>query len=210
MKLVERGFENTIDVAAGVVLWNHWDHEHLAVVHGNYQDCQLLHETVDAVVQLVSYRVPVFRFLVSHSMGTVVLTRRTGTGGTMKQFNQGLFGVPSVTTIDIIDEGHDRCTVRTTYQFILAGWKELLAPLIYRLMERWNRQIWLEDLPLKLRRQKVLRWGFEDFVGMPERVTDRRNDRAIECRLPVPRPKDSPVNTYRDELEHGQRRLSAP
>ncbi|HEY9787940.1 MAG TPA: hypothetical protein V6D17_21305 [Candidatus Obscuribacterales bacterium] len=200
MKVLERNFENKIDVAAGVVMWNHWDHEHLTVVHKNYTDCKLLHETDDTIVQLVSYRVPIFSFLISHSMGTVVLTKREGNGGTMQQFNLGFLGIPSITTIDIIDDGVDHCTVRTNYKFLLHGWKVLLAPLLYKMMEKWNRQVWLEDLPLKLRRHKVLRAGFQDFIGMPEKVADRHDDRAIECRIPLPRPADSPVNSYFNTL----------
>jgi hypothetical protein len=40
----------------------------------------------------------------------------------------------------------------------------------------------------------MLRHGFRDFVGLPDRVEDRRYDGPLECRLPIPRLPDSPVN----------------
>jgi hypothetical protein len=36
--------------------------------------------------------------------------------------------------------------------------------------------------------------GFRDFVGLPERVADRRYHGPLEYRLPIPRLPDSPVN----------------
>lgn len=196
MKLVERDFENILNVAAAVAWWNHWDHEHLTVVHKNYTDAKLLFEDERMIVQLVSYRVPVFSFLISHSMGTVICTRRDGGGGTFQQFNQGLLGIPSVSTITVEPLDDDRCVIKTNYKFFLHGWTKLLAPVLYRMMAKWNNQVWQEDLPLKLRRQKVLRHGFKDFVGMPDLVEDRKCEGPLDLKMPLPRPQDSPVNEY--------------
>lgn len=201
MKIVERDFENLVDVSAAVVWWNHWDHEHLTVVHKNYTDAKLLHESENVVVQLVSYRLPLFSWITSNSMGTVICNERKDGGGTFQQFNQGLLGIPSVSTIQVEALGDDRCVVRTNYKFFLSGWRKLLAPILYRMMAKWNNQVWLEDLPLKLRRQKMLRHGFVDFVGMPERVEDRKSVGPLELRVPLARPHDSPVNGYLNAMK---------
>ena len=80
------------------------------------------------------------------------------------------------------------------YKFILKGWCQLLAPFLPKMIDKWNLQVWLEDLPLKIRRQKVVRWGFKDFIGLPEKVQDRRFEENIPFELPIKRHKQSPVN----------------
>jgi hypothetical protein len=196
MRIVEREFVQEIDVAADVVIWNYFDHEHLTVVHGGYSDAQVLYEKGDTTMLLVTLRIPLFSFLKSHSLSTMVVEERTETRCRFYDVNMGLFGVPSINSFLIEEVAPDRTRLVTRYKFLLRGWRQLLAPLLYRLLERWNRQIWLEDLPLKLRRHKVLRHGFQDFVGMPDRVEERRFDGRIETRLPVARPADSPLHAF--------------
>ena len=49
-----------------------------------------------------------------------------------------------------------------------------------------------EDLPLKIRRQKVLRNNFKDFYGLPKKMQDREYHEVIEdIKLPVKRPRKS-------------------
>ena len=43
----------------------------------------------------------------------------------------------------------------------------------------------------KIRRQKILDMNFKDFVGLPEKITDRTNNSKKEFKLPIPRPKNS-------------------
>ena len=47
------------------------------------------------------------------------------------------------------------------------------------LIRRWNEKVWQEDLPLKLRRQKVMRNGFVDFSGLPEKIIDRKREGVL-------------------------------
>ena len=68
--------------------------------------------------------------------------------------------------------------------------------IMCRMMATWNERVWLEDLSLKLRRHRVLRWGFRDFVGFPDGVDDRVSDEIFEQRLPVSRPEGCDVDAY--------------
>lgn len=63
---------------------------------------------------------------------------------------------PSITKITIHEDPPDHITHHTAYTFFLRGWRRLLAPLLSPMIARWNARMWEEDLPLKLRRQKML------------------------------------------------------
>jgi hypothetical protein len=77
------------------------------------------------------------------------------------------------------------------YQFDLKGWRIILKPVLKQLIPIWNQRVWDEDLPVKLRRQKVLRHNFKDFVGLPKKIKDRVNDEPINLNLPVRRLENS-------------------
>lgn len=192
MKVIKKEYTKDIGVAAGVARWNYWDLEHLVVVHKNYESSVVLFEDKDMVVHLLTFRIPFF-CLTSNALSCFVQVDDE----TQVHFNQGLFGIPSVSTINIRATGENSCQIRMRYQFFLRGWTKLLAPLMYCMMGRWNERVWLEDLPLKLRRQKVIRAGFRDFVGMPTHVKDRHHHGPIDCKLPVARPAGSPVDMYK-------------
>ena len=61
------------------------------------------------------------------------------------------------------------------------------------MIPKWNEKVWLEDLPVKLRRQKVLEMNFKDFKGLPKKISQRlrSEDDNISFKLPIPRPLNS-------------------
>ena len=63
----------------------------------------------------------------------------------------------------------------------------LIDPIIKYLIPKWNERTWQEDLPLKLRRQKVKRMNFKDFKGLPNKIKDRRFTGPIDFKLPINR-----------------------
>ena len=113
---------------------------------------------------------------------------------TIKAFNVGIFGMPACTTITVREVRKDYCQLTMRYKFVLKGWKRLLEPFLGKMVEKWNEQVWIEDLPIKLRRHKVMRLGFKDFIGLPKDVEQRFFDGEIPFDLPVKRHKESPVN----------------
>ena len=101
------------------------------------------------------------------------------------------FGIPSLSTAKYKDIAKDKCLVEVNYKFKFTGLQILLYPLIKFLIPKWNRRTWLEDLPLKERRQKVLKLNFKDFRGLPDDVDERVYDGEVKFNIPVPRPKSS-------------------
>ncbi len=194
MKIIERTYVREAPFSAAVMMWNHFDHEHLTVVHSGYTEAQILSESPHTVVSVITYKLPVFSFLRARSISTIV---RTGEYS-FQDFKMSLFGVPSIVSIDIEPKGKDMSRYTVKYQFILHGWRKLLAPIMYRMMDIWNERVWNEDLPLKIRRQLALRNGFKDFVGMPAKLADRRNDAPLRVKLPLARPPACPLDVALD------------
>ena len=95
------------------------------------------------------------------------------------------FGIPSLSTAVYKDVGKDKCSVTVNYKFKFTGLQILLYPLIRFLVPRWNLRTWKEDLPLKLRRQKVKRLNFKDFKGLPSKIKDRKFSGPIDFNLPI-------------------------
>ena len=81
----------------------------------------------------------------------------------------------------------NKCLVEVNYKFKFTGLRILLYPLIKFLIPRWNKRTWNEDLPLKLRRQKIKRMNFKDFKGLPKKLKDRKFSGLIDFRLPIKR-----------------------
>ena len=77
------------------------------------------------------------------------------------------------------------------YKFYLNGWKIILKPILKMLIPVWNKKVWVEDLPVKLRRQKVLQMGFKDFHGLPDDIEQRKGHEIKKVKLPIPRPRKS-------------------
>ena len=69
--------------------------------------------------------------------------------------------------------------------------KILLKPLLKKIIPIWNERVWLEDLPIKLRRQKILDLNFKDFKGLPLNIKDRNLNNPIKFKLPITRPRKS-------------------
>jgi hypothetical protein len=190
MKIIEKEFVREIDAAKAVVLWNYWDHEHLFVVHKNYTDARIIYEDQKMAVYLLTFKLPVFSFMKSKSLNVMIQK----TPEIIKVYNVGLFNLLSATTITVKELEKDKTRITMNYKFVLTGWRTLLAPFLNFMIAKWNQQVWDEDLPIKLRRQKALRMGFKDFIGLPKNIQERIFDDDLELILPIARHVDSPVN----------------
>ena len=101
------------------------------------------------------------------------------------------FGIPSLSTATYKDIGKDKCSVSVNYKFQFTGARILLYPLIKFLLPKWNNKTWYEDLPLKLRRQKVKRMNFKDFKGLPNKIEKRKFLGTINFKIPITRLRKS-------------------
>ena len=190
MKLLERNFQKEIDSSLAVVLWNYWDVEHLTVVHDAYSKAEVLYHDKNQHIYNITWKLPILSFLSSSSLAVAIMRSPT----VFQNYQKTWFGIPTIATIRLEETGVDSCRIKMNYKFVLRGWRKILAPFMWRMMESWNEKVWVEDLPLKVRRQKALRWGFRDFVGFPDKVEERVNDRPLTQSLPVPRPPGAEVD----------------
>ncbi len=178
-------FNKEINCSASVAFWNYWDQEHLEHIHDGYEKFKIIYEDKDLIFSVREVVLPLIRLKIT----TPIF---------MKQLDKNnliafgiIFGVLSETKVFINDIGHDKCSIKVTYKFYLNGWQKLLRPLLKYLTKKWFQKVWEEDFVLKTRRQKVLRYNFKDFVGLPKKIKDRTNNDEYILKLPLARPKNS-------------------
>ncbi len=183
-----------VDAAAAAVWWNYWDHEHLIVVHKGYTDAKILYENDKMGALLLTYKLPIFSWMKSQSLNIII----KHTDEVIKAINVGIFGIPIVTTVTVKEDREDHCILDISHKFFLMGWKQILKPMLVIMAPRWNERVWQEDLPLKVRRTKVMRLGFKDFYGLPTDMAERHREGKLEfVRIPLSKLREVSVNAWR-------------
>lgn len=198
MELLEFRFHKEIESGREAVLWNYWDHEHLDVVHKkSFTDIKIFYEDSKMAIMLTTFRLPIFKFIKNTGMSTYVFHEKYK----FSDFQMLLFGIPFCSTITLHEITSSRCKIEMHYRYYLSSWKKwVFKPVLKIMAPKWNQQFWDEDLSLKLRRQKVMESGFKDFNGLPENIKDRFKNFHQKQKIPVPRPKGSPIDNIRIEI----------
>ena len=185
MKILDVTFKRKVNCSANVCLWNHWDQDHINYVHkGFYNETEIFYEDDRVILTYHRLKIPLIPFFNINTidMQTLIDKNTVCTYGFQ-------FGIPSLSTAIYKDIGKDKCSVSVNYKFKFLGLQILLYPLIKFLIRRWNDRTWYEDLPLKLRRQRVKRMNFKDFKGLPDKMKDRKFSGPIDFKLPISRLK---------------------
>ena len=183
MKILSSTFRRKVNCSASVCLWNHWDGDHINYTHkGIYTQSEIFYEDDRVILFFHSLKVPLIPFLKVSTIDMTVLKDKNTVCTYGFQF-----GIPSLSTAKYKDIAKDKCLVEVNYKFKFTGLKILLYPLIKYLIPRWNERTWDEDLPLKLRRQKVKRMNFKDYRGLPNKIKDRKFSGPIDFKLPISR-----------------------
>ena len=185
MKILDLTFKRKVNCSASVCKWNHWDHDHINYTHkGIYERSDIFYEDDRSVLFYHSIKIPFIPFIKISTIDITILKDKNTVCTYGFQF-----GIPSLTTAKYLEISKDKCVVEVNYKFKFNGINILFYPLIKFLIPRWNEQTWKEDLPLKLRRQKVKRIGFKDFNGLPKKKADRNYQGNIDFKLPIMRLK---------------------
>jgi len=150
-----------VPCSADVLLWNYWDGEHLEPIHGGYASAKLLY--MGANFSLFTFRAkPPF---LPFSIPTISLTVQH------KQYLQFTYALQlfllSKTEIRIKPETEYSCLVRVTYSWIIPAYIPFIRSFLRRAVSKWFANVYQEDLPLRVRRQRVINAGFSDYEGMP-------------------------------------------
>ena len=187
MKILDITFKRKVNCSANVCLWNHWDHDHINYVHkGFYNESEIFYEDDRVVLFYHKLKIPLIPFFTVNTLDLTALKNKNTVCTYGFQF-----GVPSLSTATYKDIGKDKCLVNVNYKFKFSGLRILLYPLIKFLLPRWNNRTWHEDLPLKLRRQKVKRMNFKDFKGLPNKIKERKFFGTIDFKIPITRLRKS-------------------
>jgi len=196
-KIIEVNIKRKVNCSKDVAFWNYWDHEHLDVVHKGYKKSDIMYDSKNFLFRIDDIRLPVLSFLTTNKTPIFMVQHDQNTLHTYA----APFGVISLTTIKIKEITKKSCSINMTYKFCLDGWKKILGPFLKIMIPKWNKRVWNEDLPVKLRRQKVVDLNFKDFIGLPNKTSKKKNKRNYELFLPLPRPK----NSTRDQHPFGKK-----
>ena len=175
----------TINVSKNVALWNTWDHEHLTFVHQQFGKSVILYEDSNVVFIKTRVQIPYTPFF----MNTIHTLTRLKNDNVLV-IDSVPFGIITKLKMEYIELGKSKTLLNNYYElhlpFIFYPFKAILIKLI----KKWNNVNWLEDLPLKTRRQQALDMGFRDFYGN----NPSSKDHLYKVKLPLPRLKDSILN----------------
>ena len=185
-KILEVSINKEINCSAEVAWWNYWDHEHVDVVHDAYKKSDILYDDKNFMFRIDEIKIPKIPFLTSKTSIFMVQHDKN----TIFQFAVQ-FGIISKTTIKILSIERSICSINMNYKFYLNGWRIILKPILKKLIPIWNERVWNEDLPVKLRRQKVIDMNFKDFHGLPQNIHERKYEGPINFKLPILRSKNS-------------------
>ena len=196
-KLLNIKIKNTVEASKDVVFWNYWDHEHLDVVHTGYANSNIMYDASNFLFRIDSIKIPLIPFL---NFKTPIFMVQHDED-TMLTYAQ-MFGITSLTKIKVKEIDKNKSEIVTSYHWYLEGIQILLYPILKKLIPVWNNRTFKEDLPLKLRRQKIVEMNFKDFRGMPPKISDREGIN-YKFKLPIPRV----VNSTRDRHPLNQRKI---
>lgn len=181
MKILKVICENFVNAKPEVIKWNSWDGEHLRTVHGAYVSPIFLMRRPGDGLFVDRFKIPFLPLRVKTLVFTTQWDNENQISFTLTPF----FIAKNTINVTEVRAGYTR--VRVTYEFSGNWFQSLLFPIYKIMIQKWNKVVWEEDLPLKIRRQKALEYGFIDFAGIPADHADRK-DRSAEykCEIPVP------------------------
>lgn len=171
-----------VDVSREVCLWNTWDHEHLYFVHNQFKFAKMLYEDQNVAFIRTSIKLPFLPIYINalHTMTSLK-------DGDVMVIDTLPFGILSKLEMRYIELGPKKTRLINTYTVDLPMVFFPFKSIIPRFIQNWNDINWLEDLPIKNRRQQAIDMGFTDFFGK-SRGGEKR---LVQLKLPLPRTKNS-------------------
>ena len=166
----------TIPCSADVLKWNYWDLEHFIPVHGGYSNGITICQSKYYVFSIFWTKVPFIQL----SLPTVMFMVENGRYGQYTFALQGF--LLSKTSIDISPISSESCSVTVTYQFLLPKQLSFFSGLLKKFSKKWFNTVLSEDMPLRVRRQKVLNSGFVDYKGFDH---SNNSSSPYKCSLPI-------------------------
>ncbi len=177
-----------LEYPAHIVFWNHMDIEHTNYMHKGYVSEEVLYEDDRFLVFSTKFRLPIFSFIKLSSLEMVV---RDG-DYSFYNFSKTLFGIPFWAHVKIEPNGDESCHYKISYNVMLGRFTKFLWPIMKIMLEKWNEDVWAEEIPMLERRMKVLKNGFRDNLGMPRKLTNDIYKVIETAKFPFKRTYDVP------------------
>lgn len=176
-----------IDVSRAVCLWNTWDHEHLAYVHKQFGRSKILYEDSNVAIIISQFVIP-FINIKLNTLHTLTCKKN----GDVLVVDTMPFSIVVKLNMIFKEITQKKTQLINEYELYLPWYFYPFKKIITKLIKKWNNINWLEDMPLKKRRQLAIDMGFRDFHG----IQNQSNASLVEnnLKLPLPRSKNSILN----------------
>jgi len=173
-------------VSPEINVWNIFDSEHPPYMHGKRRTGEgmeastILYENKEMNISLDTQKFPLFGFLKYRT----VMCHVAFPDNSVTQYSS-FFGVPTLQKYSAIkvDEKNTKFTIETFF-YLTGLWRFLRRPIRFY-VERWLSNTWEEDLEMKLRRDKFIKLGFRDMIGLPKNIDDRNSKNIQSFKLPL-------------------------
>ena len=172
-----------------LLIWNYWDHEHIVGTHfEHYKKVKIIYEDDISCHSDRWAKLPYLPFYIKSTDKCKLLNNNK-----MEVLHTTLFNLIKCKQIFEFEENElNECTV-TRYDYLeVFSFLKFLQPLFDKLMKKWFIDVWEEDMPMRERRFKVWKLGFQDFKGInyinnPEIKKEYNSNREYELKLPIPK-----------------------
>ena len=172
-----------------LIIWNYWDHEHIVGTHfQHYKKVNILFEDEKVCFSERWAKLPFIPFYLK-TTDLCVMTNENQ----MDVFHYAFFNVIYCKqTFKFEENTHGHCKV-TRYDYIqVPRFMKFLQPIFKKIMQKWFVKVWEEDMPMRNRRLKVWKLGFEDFKGInyinnPQGKKDIKSNNTYKLDLPIPK-----------------------
>ena len=183
MKIVTTNLKREINASKDVCLWNHRDHEHLTMIHKGYHKTNLIYENNTVAFFEEYVTLPGLSFLPIKTIVFLTNTNNPDGSTTVSTYGKQL-GIWSLSEATYLEKEEDKTEIELSYTFYLTGIFKFIPGFFRYMSKRHNKRAFEEDIPLKLRRQKVKELNFKDFGG---------SEIDSNFKLPLKKLKISPV-----------------
>ena len=150
-----------MDCPKEVVIWNYYDHEHLVGTHYKYyKEARILAEKDSWALLYRKMKMPFLPF------DNSTLACQFMEGNVMKVVHRDLMGFLLEMEVQFDDLPNDRSLITVIYNIRVHPFLKLFEKYFQLVFEKWYEGTWEEDEPMRLRRYRVHKLGFKDFVGL--------------------------------------------
>ncbi len=172
-----------------LLIWNYWDHEHIVGTHfEHYEKLNILFEDEKCCISERWAKLPYFPFSIK-SKDVCKLTNENR----MDVEHTTLFNIIKCKQTFIFEEDKNNNCKVTRYDYLeVPKIFKFLQTLFDKLMKKWFIDVWQEDMPMRERRLKVWKLGFQDFKGInyindPSMQKTTDSQRTYDLQLPIPK-----------------------